>query len=246
MKTMKFKAFLFAALMVLVLSSCKKSNNLGTPGTVNLNALSSSGIKAATIPTATGSISLKSGIVEIQNLRIEENTGNDNQSGNQVGGSDNGTEKSTNTEGTDGGDIFLAGPYVLNIVDGKIAIDNVQAQPGNYKKVDFDFLAGKDNGGNSVVLEGDYTNSLGSVIPFKLSCNFEGTVQLPLASNITVSSGSVINVAIVFNVANWLSALDFTNATETDGKIVINNIQNASMYSDFVTALSKNIDAEVN
>jgi hypothetical protein len=222
---------------------------IGTPGTIQLNASSqSSGVKSATIETAAGEISLQSATVEIKNLQIEENSGENNGGGHQDGnnndGKKDGNEKEGGNKEGDDGDIMLAGPYVLDIAAGTATIDEVEAQPGFYQKVNFDFAGGTENGGNSIALSGNYTSKTGSTIPFVLSSNIEANVQLPLVKGITVNSGSTVSVSIVFDVAGWLKGLDFENATQTDGKIIISQTQNISLYNAFIEAVSKNIEVE--
>ena len=246
MKTKNLVAGLFLFILATAFTGCNK-DKVGTPGTIQMNASSQfSGIKSATIATSAGEISLQTAVVEIQNLQIEENSGNDgegnNQGGNNDGGNDDGKEGSSKEN--DGGDIILAGPYVLDIANGTAAIDQIDAQPGTYKKVNFDFVAGVENGGNSIVLSGNYTSNDGSLIPFELTSAFEVNVQLPLVKGINVTSGSTVAVSIVFDVKGWLSGLNFENASLTDGKIVVNKQQNETIYNQFIDTVSKNIEIE--
>lgn len=246
MKTKKIITGLFLFVFAIVLTSCN-NDKLGTPGVIQLNAASQfSGVKSASISTTVGEISLQTAVVEIQNLQIEENSGNDNQGDHQDGNKDD--EKDSGKEGSskenDGGDIVLAGPYVLDITNGTASIDQVDAQPGTYKKVDFDIIAGTENGGNSIYLTGDYTSTAGVATPFTLTSNFEANMQLPLVNGITVNSGSTVSVSIVFDVAGWLSGVDFENATVTNGKIEISQTQNSTLYDTFISAVSKNIEIE--
>ncbi len=243
MKTKIVKHVLFSFFIAFAITSC--NNNLGTPGIIKINATSqSAGVKSATIQTAAGDIHLQSAVVEIKNLQIEENSGNDNegQGENNDNGKDDGKESASKEN--DGGDILLPGPYVVDITGGAATIDQIEAQPGTYKKVNFDFVAGTENSGNSISISGNYFSTTGVIIPFTLESNFEANVQLPLATGISVNSGSTVSVSIVFDVAGWLSSLNFENAEQTDGKIVINPARNISLYNSFIAAVSKNIEIE--
>ncbi len=190
----------------------------------------------------TGTVDIQTATVEIQNLVVEENSGNDVQNeGNNNDGKDN-EKESTSTE-NDGGDVTLAGPYVLDVINGLATIDQIDVQPGTYKKVDFDFVAGPENNGNSIVISGVYT-SAGVATPFEITSNLAATVQLLLANIVNVNSGSTVSVSIVFDVAGWLSTIDFENAILTVDKIIINANENASLYNSFVAALNQHIEAE--
>lgn len=253
MKTLKlFAGFLISLVFILGLASCNK-NQSGVAGVVQFKAASHfAGVKSASIETANGTITIQSAIVEIQNLQIEENSGSDNQ--NEDGKADKnekdkkegkeGKEKDSGKEGTEGGDILLAGPYVLDVTGGNATIDQVDVVPGTYKKVDFDFVAGFQKSGNSIVVTGKYTSNSGTLIPFSLESNFESTVQLPLSNPLIVSSGSIVSLSIVFDVNSWLTGINFENATQINGKIIIDPQTNVSLYNAFIDGVSKNIDVE--
>lgn len=245
MKTKNLVTILAMTFLLINVTSCNKDSNT-LPGTIRLNASATSvGVKSATIQTAAGTVALQTAAVEIQDVTIEENTGNDNENNNVDGGKDNeGKDNEKKSQENDGGDVVLAGPYVLDIVNGAATIDQVNVQPGNYKKVDFDFVAGPENNGNSILITGKYTSSAGVTFPFELTSDLSATVQLPLTKNISVSSGSTVSVSIVFDIQSWLSGLNFENATVTGNKIVINTQQNTSLYNSFITAVNQHIQVE--
>ncbi len=246
MKTKNLATILVALIVAISVTSCN-NDKMAAPGTIQLNAApQNSGVKSATIETGAGVVNLLVASVEIQNLQIEENSGNDNegnnQDGNQKDGKDDGKEGKSSEN--DGGDIVLTGPYVFDIAKGIATIDSVDAQPRTYKKVNFDFVAGTENGGNSISISGNYMSNSGSLIPFILTSPFEANIQLPLVNGITVNSGSTVAVSIVFDVACWLSGLDFESAVQTSGTIEINKGQNSSLYTSFIAAISKHIEVE--
>ena len=236
----------FIILVSMVFSSCKNEQS-GAPGTLQLKASTNQTLKSATIASVNGaSITLDGATVEIKNLRIEENSGNDNQNGDQSGndGKDS-NEKNSKSEAGDAGDILLPGPYLLDILSSTASIDQVTVQPGTYKKVDFEFFAGSENSSHSIVLSGTYTNTQGIAIPFILNTEFAETVQLPLAgSGIQVSSGSISSISILFDINNWLNKLDFSTANQSNGQININKDENSGLYLAFLSALSKHIEIE--
>lgn len=246
MKTKNLVTGLFLFILATAFTSCN-NDKVGTPGTIQMNASSKfSGVKSADIATTAGEISLQTAVVEIQNLQIEENSGEDNQGNHQDGNKDDGKDdgKEGSSSENDGGDIVLAGPYVLDIANGTATIGQVEAQPGTYKKVNFDFVTSSDNGGNSIVLSGNYTSNTENVIPFTLTSNLVANMQLPLVNGITVNSGSTVSVSIVFDVAGWLQGLDFENASQTNGKIELSQTQNSNLYNTFIEAVSQNIEVE--
>ena len=235
----------FIIMVMLVFSSCKNEPS-GATGSLQLKAKSNQVLKSATITSVSGaSLTLDAAKVEIKNLRIEENSGNDiqNQSGDQSG--NDGNEKSSKSETGDAGDLLLTGPYLLDILSGTASIDKITVQPGTYKKVDFEFYAGPENSSHSIVLSGTYTNASGTAIPFKLTSEFAETVQLPLAGNgIQVTSGAITTLSILFDVNNWLNKLDLSTAVVSNGQININKDENSGLYLAFLSALSKHIEIE--
>jgi len=247
MKTKNLVTILGMSFFFISFSSCNKDGNPGMPGTIQLNAtVKSALVKSAAILTTSGTLTLQTATVEIRDLTIEENSGNDNQNNNKDGGNekDNGKDNEKKGQGNDGGDIVLAGPYVLDIVNGVATIDQVNVQPGTYKKVDFDFVAGSKNNGNSILITGEYTSAAGATIPVELTSDLSSTVQLPLTRNIIVSSGSAVSVSIVFDVESWLNGLDFEFALLTGNKIIINSQQNINLYNSFVAAVKQHIQVE--
>ena len=239
----------FIVMIMMLFSSCKNEAS-GTPGTLQLKATTPKlFLKSGVLASVGGAtLTLDAAKVEIRNLKIEENSGNDvqNQSGNQSNdtGKDTAT-KSTKAESADSGDILLSGPYLLDIINGSASIDQVSVQPGTYKKVDFDFYAGNENNGHSIILSGIFTNAQGGIVPFTLTSDFSEAVQLPLAGNgLQVNSGSITTISILFDVNNWLSTLDFNTANQANGRINITKDENTGLYLAFLSALAKHIEIE--
>jgi len=242
--------FLIGIALIIIItfsfSQCKKDNSV-KPGTIQLKATSQSmGLKSATIASVAGTITLQTATVEIGNLRIEENSGNDNQNGDQSGNDGvGGNEKNSKAETGVAGDLHLAGPYLLDILNGSASIDKVTVQPGIYKKVNFEFIAGSENKGHSIALSGVFVNAQGVSIPFTLTSEVVETIQLPLTgSGIQVNSGNMVSISILFDVSSWLTILDFSTASQNGGRININKDENTALYLAFITEVSKNIDIE--
>lgn len=236
----------FILMVTMLFSSCKNDAS-EAPGTLQLKAGSQNqGLKSASITSVNGSILLNAATVEIKNLRVEENSGNDIQNGDQsADANDNEKEKSSKSENNEGGDLMLSGPYLLDILNGSASIDQVTVQPGTYKKVDFDFFAGPENSNHSIELSGIFTNAQGIAIPFTLTSEFAETVQLPLAGNgVQVSSGGLSTISILFDVNNWLGKLDLNTATPDNGHISITKDKNTGLYIAFLSELSKHIEID--
>jgi len=266
--------FLVGVVLIIIISigftRCKKDSSV-TPGTIQLKATSQSmglksatvvslagtfktiyllspisGLKSATIVSSAGTLILQTAMVEIGNLRIEENSGNDVQNNDQYGNDGaGGIESSTKSESGDAGDLQLAGPYLLDILNGSASIDKVTVPPGTYKKVNFDFVAGSENKGHSIALSGNFVNAQGVSIPFTLTSEIAEMIQLPLTGNgIQVTSGNIVPVSILFDISNWLNKLDFNTATQNKGQITISNVENQGLYQAFMTQVMKNIEAK--
>jgi hypothetical protein len=240
MKIQKLIPALLLMFIIIGFSACKKNDSNQKSSTLSVKAV------AKVISAKGDSLSIKTADVNIANLQIEENSGND---GENVGGGDNETG-GNDVEGgneNDNGDIVLAGPYSLDIASGSASIGQVNIYPGTFKKVDLDFQTSSSStyNGSSIFITGTYTDNSGTIIPFKIYSSFAQQVQLPIAGNgITVAANSMVTIDIVFDVNAWLTGLDFASATITNGVILINSANNTSLLTTFELNLSKYIDAE--
>jgi hypothetical protein len=243
MKTqMKLTSILLVGAAILF-TNCTGSTGK-VPGSLNLKAAS---LKFGAAPAATiSNISLTSAIVQIQNLVIEENSGNNSQSNlenNMDSNLPDGTAEGVKMAEKDGGNITMAGPYVLNVLSGNALIDNVSLQPGNYKQVDFSFVPNKTNA-HSIVITGNFNNN-GILIPFTITSDITNSVQLPLSgTGLTITTGTTSSLSIVFDVNAWIKNLDFSTAIITNNSINISNTENQTLYNVFISALATNIDTE--
>lgn len=232
---------------LLMAGACNKS----TP--VELTKRSSVTLRASTQPKQgnsgritsanSGDIEISSAKVRIADIRIEENSGNDND---QVGDNNNadnqadGNEAGSDTEGIES-DIILPGPYSIELTDNQAVISNVMVLPGTYKKVNFKFV---NDAEDAIHINGNYIHS-GTTTPFNLSSSFNQPVQLLLANGgITVAANSSKDIAIVFDIKNWFATLDLSTANVTNGKIMINKTNNTSILAAFEAVLLQHIDAE--
>lgn len=251
MKTLKLISAIALLLAIVGLNACKKSAS----STTNSSSLTKSTTVVMKAITKTGShkstqdYSIMAANVNIANLQIEENSGNDgenvNGGNNDNGGNDNGNDNGGSE--SDNGDILLAGPYNLDITGGSASIGQVDVYPGTFKKVDFYFQTAPIDPffGSSIVINGNYTATDGTVIPYTIQSAFAQQIQLPLAGNgITVTENTTVVVDIVFDVNAWVSGIDFASATITNGEILIDNNNNTDLLAVFEANLSNYIDVE--
>lgn len=256
----------FGALLVmgslLSFTGCMKNNAKNSSLKITASSLKSanmhqSGIVPGQIQLTSGMLRLTSANISIAGLQIEENSGNDVQQqvgDQQQGGVEDhgGSEANDNekkNEGTETGneDILLPGPFSLDISGGNALIDQVNVYPGTFKKVDFSFQASNiaPFNGHSIVIKGKFVTANSSTTLFILQSDFVKQVQLPLANGgITVKSNSTVSVSIVFDLKAWLGNLDLTGVTLTNGKIIINKMNNASLLAAFEANVAANIDVE--
>ena len=240
MKTLKLISALAFLLAIFNLSACKKSaSNQIKSSTIELKAVSNhSNLKSVE------DYSITSANVNIVNLQIEENSGNDGE--NVEGGNENeGNETGGSENETDNGDISLSGPFPLNISGGSASIGQVDVYPGTFKKVDFNFQTSTALGGKSIVISGEYTAAGGTVVPFTISSAFSQMVQMPLAgSGVSVSANSSVVIDIVFDVNAWMSGIDFGSATISNGAIIIDNENNTALLAVFEANLTTYVEQE--
>lgn len=240
----------FWILALLIAGACNNS----TP--VDLTKTSAVTLRASSQPqkgnmsgriagTAAGGVSITLAQVRIADIRIEENSGNDNQqqgdSQNDDGEKDGAENGGSEAESDISSDILLPGPYTVTLTDGLATIANVQVSAGTYKKVNFKF---SNDAGDAILITGTYDNG-GSSTPFTLRSSFSQTVQLPLGNGgLVVAANSSKDISIVFDINSWFAALDLSSATVTNGEIRIDSSNNTSLLNTFENALLQYIDAE--
>lgn len=187
--------------------------------------------------------------VNLIELVIEENSGNDVESeGNdQNDKNDKNDGKEDKNDGTEAEDVFLPGPFPLDLTSGSAFIEKVEVYPGTFKKINFTFdpSSNADFVGSSIVIAGDYTMPDESVIPVLLLSDFDGQIQLPLANGgVTVANNSSVDISITLDAQNLLSSVDLSSATVKNGKIAIDKTNNADLLAQFEENLSQFIDVE--
>jgi len=255
MKTVKrFSSIGILAAAILLASGCAKDNSSLTKSSQLAVSLSTIKSTAPNISGAKGITAGNNGFtlnlvkVSIADLIIEENSGNDvEQQGNH---NDGGSEKENNSkEGANGenGDVLLPGPYVLDLIDGKLTLDQVDVYPGTFKKVDFTFLINNEAGfgGNSIVVTGSYLKTDGTVIPVVLKSAFNQQVQLPLAGGGAIAAAnSTVAISIVLDIPTWINGLDLSSAVVSNNEILINNTSNQELLKLFEANLLTSIEVE--
>lgn len=254
MKTVKrVSPLAVLAVIILLASACAKDNsslNKSSRLAVNLatvksSALTSAGTKGS---AATNGFTLNSVKISIADLIIEENSGNDvEQQGNYNDGGSESENKNSKETDLENADIKLPGPYSLDVVDGKLTIDQVSVYPGTFKKVDFTFLVSNDAafGGNSIVVKGSYQKPDGTVLPLVLKSDFSQQVQLQLANGgIVVASNSSAAISIVLDIPSWINSIDLSSAVVTNNEIMIDKTINQDLLKLFEANLASSIEVE--
>jgi len=253
MKTLKrVSPLLVIAAILFLASGCAKDNSNLTKSsllavdisTVKGAALNSSGTKG----DATSAFILNSAKISISDLIIEENSGNDVEQ--QGDHNDGGNDAETGTDIKAGGekdDVMLPGPYTLDVVNGRLAIDQVAVYPGTFKKVDFKFNISNETGfgGNSIVVTGSYQKTDGTSVAVTLRSEFSQQVQLPIAGDgITAAANSTVSVTIVLDIASWMNNIDLSSAVVANNEIIIDKTVNADLLKLFEANLVSSIEVE--
>ncbi len=252
MRTLKkVNPLMVMAAILLIGSGCAKDSNLPKSSvlaldlsTVKSTALTNAGTKGTVASTFT----LNSAKISIADLVIEENSGNDveQQGDHNDGGSDveNNSENETDEKN---GDVSLPGPYLLDVLDGSLSIDQVAVYPGTFKKVDFKFNISNEAafGGNSIVVKGSYQKTDGTVLPFTLRSDFSQQVQLPIAGGgVTVAANSTVTITILLDIQAWINNIDLSGAIITNNEIIIDKTINADLLNLFEANLASSIEVE--
>jgi len=252
MKTLKrVSPLVIIAVILFLASGCAKDSNLTKSSllavdvsTVKSAALNNMGTKG----TATGAFTLNSAKISISDLVIEENSGNDvEQQGDYNDGGDDSTTDTDNEADGEMDDVILPGPYMLDVLNGSLSIDQVAVYPGTFKKVDFKFLLSDEAGfeGNSIVVKGSYQKPDGVAVPVTLRSDFSQQVQLPIANGgITVAANSTISLTIVLDIQTWINNIDLAGAILTNNEIIIDKTVNADLLTLFESNLASAIEVE--
>jgi hypothetical protein len=145
-------SILIFSVSIVFISGCKKSNPYSNTSITK----SSSTVMKATIsnkttnttmdiiPVLGGQLNVQTAWINIANLQIEENSGNDVE---QDGEHNDGDQNEDNNETEDGkedsldaSDIMIAGPFNLDISSGQALIGSFDVYPGTFRKIDFSFI----------------------------------------------------------------------------------------------------------
>jgi len=121
-------------------------------------------------------------------------------------------------------------------------IGNIVLQPGVYHEVSIKINSFGSDAGSlpDFYLSGSYTNSTGTVIPieFVVHEDFEFRVKLEGSTLDAVNDyTSLINMNLTLLFAG-IQSPDLDGATLTNGKIVISNTSNTSLYNNIIANLS--------
>jgi hypothetical protein len=253
MKTLKrVSPLMIVAAILFLASGCAKESPNSTKSsqlTVDLSTFKSAASNSAvTKGTATSAFTLNSAKISISDLIIEENSGNDvEQQGDHNDGGNDAENNTDNEAGGENGDVLLPGPYILDVVNGSLSIDQVAVYPGTFKKVDFSFNVSNEAGfgGNSIVVTGSYQKSDGTVLPFTLRSDFSQQVQLPIAGGgIILAVNSNITITIVLDIQSWINNIDLPGAILTNNEIIIDKTVNADLLNLFEANLALSIEVE--
>ncbi len=197
---------------------------------------------AINVPVIGGELNIQTALFNIEKLRIEENSGFDgeqqgnHQDNDQSGGSE-----------IEAADIYLTGPFTLDVSNGEAIIDSVSVYPGTFKKVDLKFSANPAAPFNnkSIIFEGSFIPTSGSEVAFSLQSEFMKEIQTYIAGNgITVAANATVPVVVTFDLAGFFKDMNLGSAQVVNGKILIDSNNNSALLATFEANLGKYIDVE--
>jgi len=215
MKTKSNNNFIITVMIVLLvfvsITGCQNSDSNSSTLEEKLDSvLHEPGSMLSDDQSFAKALDITSAIINISDLHIKEDSGN--------------------------GDVILQDSYTIDVSNRIVSFDQVEMFPGTYKKVDLTFRTGDSPtlNGYSIIITGHYVTANGRAIPFTLKSDYTKQIQLPLENNgVTVNENSMVSISIVFDANEWLSVVDFADAHITNGKIVIDNKNNASLLNVF-------------
>ena len=126
-------------------------------------------------------------------------------------------------------------------------LGNVTLPDGTYQEVEFKITADKTGNTPALELTGQLTNSSGTVIPITFLAN--SRIELKAEQHNVVVSGTSSTTALTsLNLALLTSGISqsmLSNATVTNGTIIISTSSNANLYNIITTNLIRSHEVEV-
>ncbi len=251
MKSRNFVAIILTMVIAFAMASCGKKDPTGSGSSLikssklimKANTKQNLTTAATNVPVPGGELNVQTALFNVEKFRIEENSGYD---GEQQGDHQDNNDGSNGAE-LEAPDIYLTGPFTLDVSSGEAIIDSVSVYPGTFKKVDLKFSPNPEAPFNnkSIIIEGAFTAAAGSVVAFSLQSEFLQEIQTNIAgTGITVAENATVPVVVIFDLAGFFSNVDFGSAKVVDGKISIDSNNNAALLNMFEANLGKYVDAE--
>ncbi|HEX5052450.1 MAG TPA: hypothetical protein VFZ65_11800 [Planctomycetota bacterium] len=214
---------------------------------------------ASEIQLSGGSLDLQTAVFEVDQVVIEENTGEnggsqggenegEGQQEREVRASNSESEGEQENEGGTAGeaeDLVFEGPFSIDIATGGAVLGSLPVYPGTFKKAEIALRLAGDAPLHSIRVEGTYSSMEAGTIPFTLRSHFLQPIQVPIANGgITVDAGAVMPIALTFDLAALFGGLEFATADVEGGRIVIDAEHNVHLLLAFETNLTTFVDCE--
>lgn len=251
MKSKNFALLLSAVFIIaLLFSACNKSDpssplSLEKSSKVILKASGKTATNLNQIAVSNGNVSLTTFDISLSKINIQENSGFD---GEQEGENNDGDSDNGGTE-TEVPDIILNGPFNFNIASGSVEVGTFAVYPGTFKQVDLTFLPTSNQpfNGNSIVINGNFTSSNGSIIPIVIHSKFSNTFQTLISGNgITVTQNTTVPITVMFDFDKIFANMNFESAAITNGTILIDEANNSGLLQTFENNLNNSVELEDN
>jgi hypothetical protein len=226
MKTFRNFALLSLAAGMLAISCSKDSTNPSSTSLgVKMQATNKSFSLFKSTSLATPSFIWDSSFIIVSKIELE-------------------AEKQENDMSSDPSEVHFEwdGPVKIDLFRLNSVIGNITLQPGIYHEVSIKINSFNSDAGSlpDFYLSGTYTNTAGSVIPVEFTVNedFEFRVKLEGSTLDAVNDyTSLINMNLTLLFAG-IQSVDLDGATLSNGKIIISNSSNTSLYNKVIANLS--------
>jgi hypothetical protein len=233
MKTLRNFALL-AFVTGMILASCSKdtTDSAATSLGIKMQAINKSFSLLKSASLATPSFIWDSSFIFVSKIELE-------------------AEKQNNGMSADASEVQLEwnGPIKIDLFRLNPVVGNIALQPGLYHEVSIKINSFKSDAGSlpDFYLSGSYTNASGSVIPVELVVNedLEIRVKLEGATLDAVNDyTSLINLNLNMLFAG-IQSQDLDGAALSNGRIVISNASNTSLYNHIISNLSSCGESQV-
>jgi len=236
MKSKLSRLVLLATTVLIVMSSCSKSNNRSTPGVrftaraINTNSVVAGRIAGDFAARTTNGISFNwtEGILQLSKIEFEAERDDDDRSDDDRFDDDDEIE------------LEISNPAAVNIFENNNLLGSLQLPAGKYEEIEIELETKRSNSRIPLVLKGTADNN-GTVVNIELQINEDLEIECE-EEDITISGINDFLARIQFDLqalTQNISSTDLNNASVNNNTILISRSSNNAIYSKVLNNIQR-------